>query len=866
MKRLTVGILANVDSGKTTLSEGLLYEAGMLLKIGRVDHGNAFLDTDALERERGITIFSKQARILTETMEIDLLDTPGHIDFSGETERALQVMDYAVLVISGADSIQSHTETLWKLLTHSSIPVFVFVNKMDLAHTSPKTILTRLQDRLHPALVDFTCQDDAFWEAVGSCDEELMEEVLETGKAEISSMAKAIRCRQIFPCLFGSALKMQGVKDFLHLLETYTLPLPHSDAFGAAVYRICADEQGRRLTHLKITSGTLHVRDLLAGSTRKGQKWQEKVSQIRLYSGKKFQTAEEAYTGMVCAVPGLSHTYAGEGLGIRHSGSPPLLEPILRYAVHLPEDCPLPRGLEVLRKLEEEDPLLQVSFQEQLREIHILLMGEIQLEVLRHQLEERFGIRADFAPAGVAYKETIADTVEGMGHYEPLRHYAEVRLLMEPLQPGSGLLFASECPEDVLDRNWQRLILTHLAEKTHTGVLTGSPITDMKITLVNGRAHKKHTEGGDFRQATYRAVRQGLMQAESVLLEPWYQFRLELPAECIGRAISDLQLCGGEFSSPEILHDSALITGKAPAAFMMTYRNDVTSYTRGRGRLSCTPAGYAPCTDPETVIARIGYMAEADTENSPHSIFCSHGVGVLVRWDETASRMHTESCLKREAPHSVQTAARRTGSNYTGSLAQDKELMEIFERTYGTVRRDVRNERQLLHTPKAVEYKAAPVPKGPEYVLVDGYNIIFAWDELKAIARESLDGARERLIHILSNYQGFRKCRLILVFDAYRVKGNPGSAENRDGICIVYTKEAETADTYIERTTHELGREYRVRVATSDGMEQLIILGNGAFRVSAEEFRQEILETDRQIRALMEQKNAGNKKRKEDRT
>lgn len=784
MKRLTLGILAHVDSGKTTLSEGLLYTAGVLRKPGRVDHGDAFLDTDAIEKERGITIFSKQARIVLPDLELTLLDTPGHVDFSAEMERTLSVLDYAVLVVSGAEGIQSHTETLWKLLKHAGVPVFVFVNKMDISYRSHAELMTELQERFSPACVDLTVQDEAFLEAVGSCDEVLMEQVLTEGCVQTEDVAR--------------------------------------------------------------------VRDMLSGTAQDGSAWEEKVSQIRLYSGIRFTQADAVYPGVVCAVTGLEHTYPGEGLGTETDAAAPVLEPILRYAVSLPQETPVHTALMALRKLEQEDPMLHVQFQGQ--EIHVLLMGEIQLAVLQHLLMERFSIRAEFLPAGVAYKETIANRVEGMGHYEPLRHYAEVRLLLEPGKPGSGLVFGSVCREDALDRNWQRLILSHLQEKTHLGVLTGSPITDMKITLTAGRAHKKHTEGGDFRQATYRAVRQGLMQAESVLLEPWYQFRLEVPAEALGRALTDLQRKGAKLSPPYMNGAFQVVEGSAPAAVMMQYRTHVMDYTRGRGRLTCTPCGYAPCADAEAVIAAVGYHPESDLDNSPDSVFCSHGAGELVKWDAVAGRMHTESYLHPVHEEVTVSAERPVRQAYTGSAEQDKELMEIFERTYGCINRDKRDERHHLHTETAPKPKQpAPLPKGPEYLLVDGYNIIFAWDELKRIASENLDAARGRLIHILSNYRGFRQCEVILVFDAYRVKGNPGSIEQSGGISIVYTKEAETADTYIERISHELSHDYRVRVATSDGQEQIIILGNGAYRMSAEELRQEIHAAEQQIQTIIRQ-------------
>ena len=852
-KYLTIGILAHVDAGKTTLSEGLLYTAGAIRRLGRVDHGDAFLDTDALEKERGITIFSKQAVLDLGDTVFTLLDTPGHVDFSAEMERTLAALDYAVLVVSGSEGVQSHTETLWKLLAHVGIPTFIFVNKMDISARSRSQLTEELHARLDAAIVDFTVQDAAFYDALGSCDETLMEQVLDMGKTETAATAQAILQRHVFPCFFGAALKMEGTAEFLELLQTYTLPLPARDRLEGLVFKIAEDEQGSRLTHFKLTGGVLHVRDTLSGISRENEVWEEKIAQIRIYSGAKFTSADEVFPGQVCVLTGLHHTFAGEGFGAHPNVDSPVLEPILRYAVVLPPDVPVHTALIALRKLEQEDPQLHVSFSPQLQQIHVRLMGEIQLAVLQHLLAERFGIHAAFAPGGVAYKETIAKKVEGMGHYEPLRHYAEVRLLLEPGKPGSGLEFRTLCREDVLDRNWQRLILTHLREKEHLGVLTGSPVTDMRITLTAGRAHKKHTEGGDFRQATYRAVRQGLMQAESVLLEPWYHFRLEVPAGNVGRALTDLQTRGAKPESPQTLGEWAVIEGNAPAAVMMTYRTNVMEYTRGRGRLSCTPAGYAPCADADAVIARTGYDPEADPDNSPDSIFCSHGSGELVKWNEVESRMHTERFLQPDHEVQPQTASRPVRQAYTGSAAQDKELMEIFERTYGSVKRDTRDERHHFHTEKSApdKHRAVPLPTGPEYLLVDGYNIIFAWDDLKKIAAENLDAARAQLIHILANYRGWRQCHLILVFDAYRVKGNPGSVEEQSGISIVYTKEAETADTYIERISHELAKNCRVRVATSDGMEQIIILGNGAFRMTAGELRQEVLEANRQIAAHM---------------
>ncbi len=852
MKRITLGILAHVDSGKTTLSEGLLYTAGELRRVGRVDHGDAFLDMHSLERDRGITIFSKQAVLHLPDAELTLLDTPGHVDFSAEMERTLQVLDYAILVVSGPDGIQSHTETLWQLLEYSSVPTFVFVNKMDLSLSDRMQLMELLTSRLHGSCVDFTdMKSDEFAESLAVCDEALMQEMLEDGVLRQETIADAIAGRHVFPCCFGSALKLEGVAEFLELLRKFTLPRPALPEFAAKVYKITEDEQGRRLTHMKITGGTLHVRDVLDGVTADGEQWQEKVNQIRLYSGAKFQSVEEAPAGTVCAVTGLTKTYAGQGLGAAQDTGSPRLEPVLRYAVVLPPETDVHTALSALRKLQEEDPQLKVSYQPQLQEIHVLLMGEIQLAVLRHILAERFLMQVDFTAGGVAYKETIAEKVEGMGHYEPLRHYAEVRLLLEPAPLGSGMKFTSLCREDALDRNWQRLILTHLQEKSHPGVLTGSPLTDMKISLVAGRAHKKHTEGGDFRQATYRAVRQGLMQAQSVLLEPWYHFRLEIPSEMVGRAMTDLQLMHAQSEQPETFGSTSILRGKAPAAAMMTYQGTVMEYTRGRGRLSCTSAGYAPCANAEEVIAGIGYNAEADTDNSPDSVFCSHGAGVLVKWDEVANHMHTESYLRPEGEEYTAAVNVPEPTRYSGSAAQDAELMKIFEQTYGRIERQ---ERHAMHTekqPPKPSRKPVPIPKGPEYLLVDGYNIIFAWDELKRIAADSLESARQRLIDILANYQGFRKCRLIVVFDAYKVKGGRESVSEECGVSVVYTREAETADMYIERVTHKLCKDARVRVATSDGLEQIIILGNGAYRVSAEEFRREVADTEKEIRSMI---------------
>ena len=847
LKQLAIGIFAHVDSGKTTLSEALLYHAGILKKLGRVDHKDAFLDNNPMERERGITIFSKQALLSLPDAHFTLLDTPGHVDFSAEMERTLQVIDYAILVISGSEGVQSHSETLWKLLHHSHKPVFLFINKMDLSLKSKSELMQEIQSHLHKNCIDFSVQNEDFFDALATCDETIMNQVLDSGKAETSAIAQAILQRHVFPCLFGSALKSQGIAEFSALLEKYTLSLPASPDFGAKVFKITEDEQGNRLTHLKITGGSLHVRDVLQN--------QEKVNQIRLYSGAKFKTADVVSQGMVCAVTGLSETYAGQGLGIEQNASQPVLEPILQYSVILPDSVPIHTALTAFQKLEQEDPLLHVTFSEQLQEIHVLLMGEIQLDVIQHILQEKFQISAGFQSAGVAYKETISNKVEGMGHYEPLRHYAEVRLLLEPAPAGSGLVFSSVCREDELDRNWQRLILTHLKEKQHIGVLTGSPLTDVKITLTAGKAHKKHTEGGDFRQATYRAVRQGLMQADSVLLEPYYQFKMKIPSESLGKAITDLQLKGAKLQAPQTSGEFSVLEGSAPAVVMMTYRTVFMEYTHGKGSISCIPSGYAPCHNAEEIIQKFAYNPEADLENSPDSVFCSHGSGNLVKWFDVQNYMHTESYLKtvQEIQSAPQTVPVR--QVYTGSSAQDEELMKIFEQTYGKIQRDKRDKPHLLHTEKQPKSKPAPPPKGDEYLLVDGYNIIFSWDSLKKISAESLDSARAELIHKLSNYQGMRQCKLIIVFDAYKVKNNSGSIEEiNQNIHVVYTKEAETADTYIERISHDLSKEHRVRVATSDGAEQIIILGNGAYRMSAEELRQEVLATEAQIQEFLHKK------------
>ncbi len=859
MKKLVLGMLAHVDAGKTTLSEGLLYLSGAVRRLGRVDHRDAFLDTDAQERERGITIFSKQAEFSWGDTALTLLDTPGHVDFSAEMERTLSVLDCAVLVISGTDGIQGHTRTLWRLLERHAIPTFLFVNKMDLAGADRDALLAQLQDRLDGGCLDFSQGLEPVTEDLASLDEELMDRYLEGGPVMAGDAAALIARRQVFPCFFGSALKLEGVETLLDGLSRYILPPSYPTGFGARVFKIARDGADR-LTYVKITGGSLRVRTLLR---------EEKVNQIRIYSGAKYQTVDEAPAGTVCALTGLTKTRPGDVFGVEPPAAEPELEPVLTYQVILPPGCDVHTALRNLRQLEEEDPQLRVVWNETLGEIHLQLMGEIQLEVLTRLIRERFGTEVSFGAGNIVYRETITNAVEGVGHFEPLRHYAEVHLLMEPGPRGSGLRIVSACPTDQLDLNWQRLIFTHLMEKRHRGVLTGSPITDMKITLVAGRAHVKHTEGGDFRQATYRAVRQGLMQADSLLLEPHYDFTLELPPDCVGRAMNDLQTMGGSVEGPEQEGELSVLTGHAPVAGLRDYWREVTAYTRGRGRLSCALRGYEPCANQEEVVSRFAYDPERDIDNPPDSVFCSHGAGVTVKWNEVRDHMHVDSGLRlgEETPCPEPAAPSGGERQYRGgSLEQDKELLAVFERTYGRVDRDTAFQPQKKPARTSLDegkYTIREQKTGPEYLLVDGYNIIFAWDELTALARQDMPAARGALEDILSNYQGFRKCVVILVFDAYRVKGNPGSVEKKNNIYVVYTKEAETADAYIEKATYDLGKDHRVRVATSDALEQMIILGHGALRLSARAFQAEVEQTQGEISALvarLNRRNTGDRK------
>ena len=879
MKHITIGILAHVDAGKTTLSECMLYLSGQIRKLGRVDHKDAFLDTYELERERGITIFSKQAELKMGNLGITLLDTPGHVDFSAEMERTLQVLDYAILVINGADGVQGHTRTLWRLLKRYQIPTFIFINKMDQVGTDKAKVLADLQNRLDEGCIDFTEKSDAFFDAVAMCEEKAMEEYLESERVEDTTIAEMIGKRKVFPCYFGSALKMEGVQEFMDGMTAYVEKNEQINStdinasnFGAKVFKISRDPAGSRLTYLKVTSGTLKVKDTLTGIAGKQQSkkesdlvqdrsetvmnsWEEKVNQIRIYSGEKYEMVQEAKSGMVCAVTGLNYTYPGEGLGIECDSEAPALEPVLSYKIELPEGCDVHKMLGNLRILEEEDPMLKIVWNEELGEIHAKLMGAVQIEILKSLIKDRFGVDVEFDTGNIVYKETIQNTVEGVGHFEPLRHYAEVHLKMEPGERGSGIVIGTDCSEDMLDKNWQRLILTHLLEKEHRGVLTGSVITDMKLTLTAGRAHLKHTEGGDFRQATYRAVRQGLMQAESMLLEPYYDFQLEIPSGMIGRALTDIQRMNGETGTPQTEGEMTTIEGYAPVKGMRDYQMEVNSYTRGQGHLTCTFRGYEPCRNAEAVIEEIGYDPERDIENPTGSVFCSHGAGFNVPWNQVPEYMHLENQLEKEqaleeakrqseqAARQVPRAARTPG---VYSKAAEKELEEIFIRTYGKV------ERKGGLTPKTYESEYAKKQRKKEeamqeYLLVDGYNVIFAWEELKELAKVSIEAARDKLMDILCNYQGYKKCVLILVFDAYKVEGYALEIQKYHNIHVVYTKEAETADQYIEKVVHHIGRKYHVTVVTSDGVEQVITMGQGGTRISSRDFLEEIEYTKKLI-------------------
>ncbi len=856
MKKIVIGILAHVDSGKTTLSEAMLYLSGNIRKLGRVDHGDSFLDTFRLERDRGITIFSKQAVLKYNNTEFTLLDTPGHVDFSAETERTLQVLDYAVLLVSASDGIQGHTHTLWRLLEKYNVPCFIFVNKMDICGSNRQYVLNELKAKFGDGCVDFGCGDDTqLYENISLCDERLLDLYYENNTIQREDIAAAVKSRKLFPCMFGSALKLDGVDELLRCIDDCTIMPEYGKEFSGRVFKI-SEEKGQRLTFLKVTGGCLRVKDILSSDKNTEG---EKVNQIRIYSGDSFTSCAEALPGTVCAVTGITFARPGDGLGTSKDSVLPVLEPVMTYRLELPDGTDVHSAFDKLKILEAEDPQLKVTWNESFGEIQLQLMGDIQLEILSCVIEERFGIKASFGRGSIIYKETITDIVEGVGHFEPLRHYAEVHLLLKPGKRNSGLEFNSECKEDVLDKNWQRLILTHLYEKNHIGVLTGSPITDMEITLASGKAHPKHTEGGDFRQATYRAVRQGLRGAKSILLEPVYEFKLDIPLECLGRAMSDIQRMHGSFSPPQTQQERALLSGSAPVSEMYDYAREVAQFTNGRGKLACSLSGYEPCHNSDEVIASFAYDCDADADNPCGSVFCSHGAGVNVKWDEVKSRMHLPSVLSKRSDGEEKSSGRGRLISYKDTadlFALDKELMQIFEQTYGPVKSRGGNpsDRHFTFTQgEQIKYKRPNAKKqtGEEYLLVDGYNVIFSWEKLNEASSESIEDARHRLMNILCNYQGYKKCEVILVFDAYKVKGNTREVERYNNINIVYTKEAETADMYIEKVTHKLAKNNRVRVVTSDGLEQLIIFGSGALRISSKEFLYEVRSAEEEIRRII---------------
>lgn len=878
MKKIVLGILAHVDAGKTTLAEGILHACGTIRKAGRVDHKDAFLDNGEMERARGITIFSKQARVTWKDCDITILDTPGHVDFSAEMERTLQVLDYALLVIDGKDGVQGDVHTLWQLLGRYRVPVFIFVNKMDQPGTDREAVLTELRNKLDNNIMEIPsdiASEPEVAEELAMCSEQLMEEYLENGSIEADSVNDAICERKLFPCFFGSALKEEGITELLDGINSMTENMEYPEEFGARVYKIGRDASGVRLTYMKVTGGTLRVKMMVGNScSADGDNvWEEKADQLRLYNGAGYQMAEKVEAGDICAVTGLLKTFAGQGLGIESENSAPVLEPVITYRLILNDETDPVVALGKVRQLEEEEPELHVTWQEESREIHIQVMGQVQMEILKSTLAERFGIEAEFDAGSIVYKETLAEPVVGIGHFEPLRHYAEVHLLMEPGERGSGVQIASLCSSDELDKNWQRLILTHLEERIHPGVLTGSELTDVRIILIAGRAHDKHTEGGDFRQATYRAVRQGLRSGRNILLEPWFDFRLEVPADNIGKAMSDVTRMHGEFQPPVTEGDKCILTGSAPAAAMRDYSREVTAYTRGHGRLTCTLKGYEPCHNAEEVIAGCGYDPEADTANPTGSVFCAHGAGFVVPWYEVRDYAHVEDGWKPDDGSGTYTANAVNNENEIGGIAvplknasyrsseqyiTQEEIEEIFRQTYRKKPEELslfkkHNGRKYSNTGsqdrtgRVSEKRHIPKQEPlDEYLLVDGYNIIFAWPELNELSKDNLDSARRKLMDILCNYQGYKGCNLILVFDAYKVKGNPGSVEKYHNIYVVYTKEAETADQYIEKTVHDMhqtppnkGR-YRVTVATSDALEQMIVWGNGAQRISALGFKADV--------------------------
>ena len=850
MKKITLGILAHVDSGKTTLSEAFLYATGKIRKLGRVDHKNAFLDNFDLEKQRGITIFSKQAELEYADTKITLLDTPGHVDFSAEMERTLQVLDYAVLVVSGSEGVQGHTETLWKLLNKYNIPTFIFVNKIDMPGTNKEFALTNIRNKFGDGVIDLSVEEKDM-EAIAVCDEDVLEMYMESGEISDETIADLVYERKLFPCYFGSALKNEGIDKLLDGINRYSFEPVYHEEFGAKVFKI-VKENGVRLTYMKITGGFIKVKDILSGITD-GNQWSEKINDIRVYSGEKFKSISEADAGCICAISGLNNTYPGQGLGFEMQSESPNLQPVLSYQIIIPENVNINKAYKMLKELEEEDPTLNLKWNEETKEIIANVMGPIQIQVLKHIIKERFDMDVEFGTGSILYKETINNIVEGVGHFEPLKHYAEVHLLMEPGQLGSGITFESNLNESLLSRNWQKLIMTHLAEKEHKGVLTGSPITDIHFTLVAGKAHLKHTEGGDFREATYRAIRQGLKKAESVLLEPYYNFTLKIPSENIGRAMTDIDQMSGNINQPETEGEMSVITGFAPAATIGDYINTVNEYTHGTGTLSLDYKGYGPCHNSEEIIAEKAYDSEADIANPTGSVFCSHGAGFVVPWDQVEQYMHVKTDSKNGEMYDIENVPviRSASNTYRDSYATDKELEEIFEKTFGPIKRKKYNEkkvRQYSENKQKVTHKKVL----PQCLLVDGYNIVFAWDELKEIAKTNIDGARDRLLDIMCNYQGYKGNTVIVVFDAYNVKKHAETVSKYHNIYVVYTKEAETADMYIAKTTHKLANKFQVTVATSDALEQLIIMGHGALRMSAFNFKEEV---DNVNKAISEQIN-----------
>ena len=850
MKKITLGILAHVDSGKTTLSEAFLYATGKIRKLGRVDHKDAFLDSFDLEKQRGITIFSKQAELEYADTKITLLDTPGHVDFSAEMERTLQVLDYAVLVVSGSEGVQGHTETLWKLLNKYNIPTFIFVNKIDMPGTNKEFALTNIRNKFGDGVIDLSVEEKDM-EAIAVCDEDVLEMYMESGEISDETIADLVYERKLFPCYFGSALKNEGIDKLLDGINRYSFEPVYHEEFGAKVFKI-VKENGVRLTYMKITGGFIKVKDILSGITD-GNQWSEKINDIRVYSGEKFKSISEADAGCICAISGLNNTYPGQGLGFEIQSESPNLQPVLSYRIIIPENVNINQAYKMLKELEEEDPTLNLKWNEETKEIIANVMGPIQIQVLKHIIKERFDMDVEFGTGSILYKETINNIVEGVGHFEPLKHYAEVHLLMEPGQLGSGITFESNLNESLLSRNWQKLIMTHLAEKEHKGVLTGSPITDIHFTLVAGKAHLKHTEGGDFREATYRAIRQGLKKAESVLLEPYYNFTLKIPSENIGRAMTDIDQMSGNINQPETEGEMSVITGFAPAATIGDYINTVNEYTHGTGTLSLDYKGYGPCHNSEEIIAEKAYDSEADIANPTGSVFCSHGAGFVVPWDQVEQYMHVKTDSKNGEMYDIENVPviRSANNTYRDSYATDKELEEIFEKTFGPIKRKKYNEkkvRQYSENKQKVTHKKVL----PQCLLVDGYNIVFAWDELKEIAKTNIDGARDRLLDIMCNYQGYKGNTVIVVFDAYNVKKHAETVSKYHNIYVVYTKEAETADMYIAKTTHKLANKFQVTVATSDALEQLIIMGHGALRMSAFNFKEEV---DNVNKAISEQIN-----------